>query len=60
MTTQTLLDQEELSLASYATLSSAPTPGMAVSAEISTGKRRVIEFLLDPVRKTASEGLRER
>jgi len=36
------------------------TPGMAVSAEISTGKRRVIEFFLDPVRKTVSEGLRER
>jgi hemolysin D len=33
---------------------------MAVSAEISTGKRRVIEFFLDPIRKTASEGLRER
>jgi hemolysin D len=36
------------------------TPGMAVSAEISTGKRRVIEFFLDPIRKTVSEGLRER
>ena len=36
------------------------TPGMAVSAEISTGRRRVIEFFLDPIRKTAAEGLRER
>jgi hemolysin D len=36
------------------------TPGMAVSAEISTGKRRVIDFFLDPIRKTVSEGLRER
>lgn len=36
------------------------TPGMAVSAEISTGQRRVIEFFLDPIRKTVSEGLRER
>jgi hemolysin D len=36
------------------------TPGMAVSAEISTGKRRVIEFFLDPIRKTVGEGLRER
>jgi len=36
------------------------TPGMAVSAEISTGRRRVIEFFLDPIRKTVSEGLRER
>jgi hemolysin D len=36
------------------------TPGMAVTAEISTGKRRVIEFFLDPIRKTVNEGLRER
>lgn len=36
------------------------TPGMAVSAEISTGKRSVLEFFLDPIRKTTSEGLRER
>ena len=36
------------------------TPGMAVSAEISTGKRRVIEFFLDPITKTANESLRER
>ena len=36
------------------------TPGMAVSAEIATGRRSVIGFFLDPIRKTASEGLRER
>ncbi len=36
------------------------TPGMAVSAEIFTGKRRAIDFFLDPIRKTVSEGLRER
>lgn len=36
------------------------TPGMAVSAEIAIGRRRVIEFFLDPIRKTVSEGLRER
>jgi hemolysin D len=36
------------------------TPGMAVSAEISTGKRRVLEFFFDPIRKTLGEGLRER
>lgn len=36
------------------------TPGMAVTAEIATGRRRVIEFFLDPIRKTANEGLRER
>jgi len=38
----------------------ALTPGMAVTAEISTGKRRVIDFFLDPIRKVANEGLRER
>jgi hemolysin D len=36
------------------------TPGMAVSAEIAIGKRRLIEFFLDPIRKTMNEGLRER
>jgi hemolysin D len=36
------------------------TPGMAVSAEIATGKRRVIDFFLDPMHKTANESLRER
>jgi hemolysin D len=36
------------------------SPGMAVSAEIAIGKRRVIEFFLDPIRKTVNEGLRER
>jgi hemolysin D len=36
------------------------TPGMAVSAEISTGKRSVLEFFLDPIRKTMDEGLKER
>ena len=36
------------------------TPGMAVSAEIATGRRRVIDYFLDPIRKTSSEGLRER
>jgi hemolysin D len=36
------------------------TPGMVVSSEIATGRRRVIEFFLDPIRKSTSEGLRER
>jgi hemolysin D len=36
------------------------TPGMAVTAEVATGKRRTIEFFLDPIRKTAGEALRER
>jgi hemolysin D len=36
------------------------SPGMAVSAEIATSRRRAIEFFLDPIRKVTSEGLRER
>lgn len=36
------------------------TPGMIVSAEITTGRQRVIDFFLDPLRKTFGEGLRER
>ncbi|WP_296507798.1 hypothetical protein [Rhodoferax sp.] len=34
--------------------------GMNVTAEIKTGKRRIIEFLLSPVQKIGSESLRER
>jgi len=35
-------------------------PGMQVSAEIQTGRRRVIEYLLSPVVRHLSESLRER
>ena len=35
-------------------------PGMAVTVEIKTGKRRVIEFLLSPLLRTKHESLRER
>lgn len=35
-------------------------PGMAVTAEINTGKRRVIEYLLSPLVEHVSESLRER
>ncbi len=35
-------------------------PGMNVTAEIKTGKRRVVEYLLGPVQTAISEGLRER
>ena len=38
----------------------AISPGMNVTAEIKTGKRRIIEFLLSPVQKMGSESLRER
>jgi hemolysin D len=36
------------------------TPGMAVTVEIKTGQRRVIEFLLSPLLKSVNESLRER
>ncbi len=35
-------------------------PGMAVTAEIKTGKRRVIDYLLDPLIRLGDESLRER
>ncbi|WP_409764249.1 HlyD family type I secretion periplasmic adaptor subunit [Aestuariivirga sp.] len=35
-------------------------PGMAVSAEIKTGKRRILEYLLSPIREVTSESIRER
>jgi hemolysin D len=35
-------------------------PGMNLTAEIKTGKRRVIEYLLSPVQRNLEEGLRER
>ncbi len=38
----------------------ALSPGMNVTAEIKTGRRRVIDYLLSPVQRAGSEGLRER
>lgn len=35
-------------------------PGMGVTAEIKTGKRKVIEYLLSPVMKYMNESMRER
>lgn len=35
-------------------------PGMNVTAEIKTGKRRVIEYLLSPIEKAGSESFQER
>lgn len=35
-------------------------PGMNLTAEIKTGQRRVIEYLLSPIQRTGSESLRER
>jgi hemolysin D len=36
------------------------SPGMAVTAEIMTGRRSVISYLLSPLRRYAHEGIRER
>jgi hemolysin D len=36
------------------------SPGMNVTAEIRTGERRVIDYLLSPVQKSLGESLRER
>ncbi len=36
------------------------SPGMAVTAEIKTGKRRVIEYFLSPLLQHSNESLRER
>jgi len=36
------------------------SPGMNVTAEIKTGERRVIEYLLSPIQRAGSESLRER
>lgn len=38
----------------------ALAPGMNLSAEIRTGKRRVIDYLLSPVQRHAEESMRER
>jgi hypothetical protein len=35
-------------------------PGMNVTAEIKTGKRRVIDYLLSPIQRAGGESLRER
>ena len=36
------------------------TPGMAVTVEVKTGKRRVIEYFLSLLMQVSSESLRER
>jgi hemolysin D len=36
------------------------TPGMNVTAEVRTGKRTVLEYLLAPIQQMRAEGLRER
>lgn len=36
------------------------SPGMAVTVEMKTGQRRIIEYLLSPLLRSAQESLRER
>jgi hemolysin D len=36
------------------------SPGMAVTVEVKTGKRRLIEFLMSPLMKYQAESARER
>jgi hemolysin D len=36
------------------------TPGMAINVEITTGSRRILEYLFSPLVETASESFRER
>jgi hemolysin D len=38
----------------------ALSPGVNITAEIKTGQRRIIEFLLSPVQRAGAESLRER
>jgi hemolysin D len=35
-------------------------PGMNLTAEVKTGRRRVIDYLLAPVQRTTAESVRER
>lgn len=35
-------------------------PGMSVQAEIKTGRRRIIQYLISPIRRAVSEARRER
>lgn len=36
------------------------TPGMSLSVEIKTGKRRVIDYLLSPLQEHTTEAFKER
>ena len=36
------------------------SPGMAVTVEIKTGRRRILEYLFSPLVETASRAMRER
>jgi hypothetical protein len=53
-------DSEVRCLKRRSTNRSKRTAGMAVTAEIKTGQRRVIEYLLAPLLRYKQESLRER
>jgi hemolysin D len=36
------------------------TPGMAVTVEVKTGKRKLIEFIMSPLLRYRNESMRER
>jgi hemolysin D len=36
------------------------TPGMAVSVEIATGHRRILEYIFSPLVEIASQAMKER
>jgi hemolysin D len=36
------------------------SPGMNITAEIKTGQRTLMEYLLSPIERAVSEGMRER
>ena len=38
----------------------AISPGMAITAEVTTGSRRIIEYLMNPIKRAGDESLRER
>ncbi len=38
----------------------ALSPGMAVSVEIKTGSRRILEYLFSPMAEVSSEAMKER
>ncbi|MCI0420909.1 MAG: hypothetical protein L0312_17045, partial [Acidobacteria bacterium] len=56
-TTRVQLDSSDMSIDGKTVRLS---PGMAVSVEVKTGRRRVAEYLLSPVARGVDESFRER
>ncbi len=51
------LDQDRIMTKSVA---SRLEPGMAVSAEIKTGKRLIIQYIISPIKRASHESITER